>query len=880
MRCPSCSHEIPDEPFCQRCGKPLKFEKTDPIEPKWGTSSDAKAADKPDYAGNHPQWYGIVWATLAVALYIAIADASVAGTGASPVPTAGTRPRDDRGYQQMSKALDRLNAAADVLNGKMDHSLFEIDALAAKLGSDPNVIFQFVRDQIRYEPYVGVLRGALGALICRSGNSLDRSLLLAALLQKAGLSAQIANGTLSAADARALVLRTFEPSKPRPSALSKLSDLNPDLSNALGVDQQQLQHISADDRTAAIAARGRLMAYVDSEADVLTAVLAKAGVEPSGLTLPDQVLAEAQDHYWVRYQDASGAWIDLDSAFGNAAPGRARTESTRSFDPNAVPDELYNRLHVALTLRAAAGTGEDDPSDQVLLDQDLRIADLQGKTVTLTSAPVPRVDPFKRGVTLAQVLDSAKAYQTTLVVGDQVIAGKGFDLHGQVGGIATPEGVDVEQAGGIGRANGGLWGGIGGATGGGSEGAPKNTAGHIIGEWVDYTLTSPGIGGAAPRVRTYHRDIVAPVTVLSWSADSPDKPRTAPTHLGLDALRRQLMWSQRLLPVVGALRPDYAGYLRLQALIASRPALDAFNKALHGLPMDRATLTQPPQAMATSIVLAATAMNPVGSHDGAPVAQLRSYFDQPGLIAYEQASVDSSGKPDLREGFDVISYSPRVLAIPGTAAVDGRHQATALQVRRGVLVTRLEAALSVGASGSDSQVGLVANATNVFTAAQHQAIPIIVLRPGESGARQIARLAVSDAVKAELAEDLGAGQTLIIPSQPVTIRGGQQIGWWRWRSKPGELVGVMPGERGQAMTEKAIIEYMEALNSELCFLGAAKTWNSGEEGAGDEGAAKSIECALGMGWEPGIVALGGPEYVGTVLGILLEIGNIGEEYSQ
>jgi len=196
-----------------------------------------------------------------------------------------------------------------------------------------------------------------------------------------------------------------------------------------------------------------------------------------------------------------------------------------------------------------------------------------------------------------------------------------------------------------------------------------------------------------------------------------------------------------------------------------------------------------------------------------------------------------------------------------------------------VLATRLEAALSSGASGSDSEVELVANATNVFTAAQHQAIPIIVLRPGESSTRQIARLTVSDAVKAELAEDLGTGQTLIIPSQSVTIRGGQQIGWWRWRSESGELIGVMPGERGQAMTEKAILD-LEALNSELCFLGAAKTWNSGEEGAGDEGMAKSIACAMGMGYEPGVIALGGPEYVGTVFGIMMEIGFIGEEYSQ
>lgn len=788
----------------------------------------------------------------------------VAGAEAAPASAEAT-PIDADDYQQMSKAFDRLNAAADVLNGKMDHSLFEIDALAAKLGSDPAVILQFVRDEIRYEPYVGALRGALGTLVSRAGNSLDRSLLLAALLQKAGLSVQISNGTLGDADARALVLRVFEPAKPVPSALPDLTALGPELGDALGADQQQMQRHVAEERAAATAGRDRLNAYVDNEAQFLTGLMTKAGVDATVLTRSERLAAEAKDHYWVRYQDASGKWLDLDSAFADAKPGQGHAESIRSFSPDAVPEELYHHLRIALMLRATADPDSGSSTDQVLLDRELRIPDLQGKAVTLASAPVPRIDPLKPGVTLAEVVDSAKVYQTALLVGDEETSGKGFDLQGRVGGVATPESVDVEQAGGVGGANGGLWGAIGGTTGGGAnDSSSKNAGGSIVGEWVVYTMTSPEVAGGAARVRTYRRDIIAPVTVTSWSADSPDKPRTAPTHLALADLRRRLMWSENLLPVAGAPRRDYAAYMQLQALAASRPVFDAFNKVRHGLPIDRTTLTAPPQAMAATVWLAAIAMRGSEGHDGASAARLRSYFDEPGLIAYQRSIGGPSGQLSRKEGFDIVSYSPRLTVSPNAGAVD----AAAVQVRRGVLATRLEAELSAHALGSDHAVESVANTTNVFSAAQRRGIPISVLQPGAAGTRKLAALAISDLVKAELAEDLGAGQTVIIPSQPVTTSAQSQIGWWRWRADSGELTGVMPGERGQAMTEKAIIDKLEALNAELCFLEGSKTWK--EKGA-DEGMGKTFQCIAGMVAEPGMTAMGLQEYSGTAFSITMDV---------
>ena len=81
----------------------------------------------------------------------------------------------------------------------------DVAALAAQLGT-PARAFRYVYDNIGFEPYGGVAKGARGALLERRGNDWDQALLLRDLLQAQGYQAQLEWGKVDLPVARAMNL--------------------------------------------------------------------------------------------------------------------------------------------------------------------------------------------------------------------------------------------------------------------------------------------------------------------------------------------------------------------------------------------------------------------------------------------------------------------------------------------------------------------------------------------------------------------------------------------------------------------------------------------------------------------------------------------------
>jgi len=131
------------------------------------------------------------------------------------------------------------------------------------IGGDVSSIYEYVRDFIAYEAYVGSLRGARGTLWGMAGNSLDQSNLLVALLRGAGIPCRYVVGNLSVANARTLVMSMF---------------------------------VSGENVT---------------------------GNWPDGEPLADPatnmtLINEARNHTWVEYYVGQDKWVSLDPSFSSA----------------------------------------------------------------------------------------------------------------------------------------------------------------------------------------------------------------------------------------------------------------------------------------------------------------------------------------------------------------------------------------------------------------------------------------------------------------------------------------------------------------------------------------------------------------------------------
>jgi hypothetical protein len=101
--------------------------------------------------------------------------------------------------------IDRFVAKLKELEAEIDRSNFDLPAVMDQQDFDQQKFIAFVRDEIRFEQYAGLLRGAEGTLVSGAGNSLDQAVLLATLLNDAGFEARIVRGRLENEQARQLL---------------------------------------------------------------------------------------------------------------------------------------------------------------------------------------------------------------------------------------------------------------------------------------------------------------------------------------------------------------------------------------------------------------------------------------------------------------------------------------------------------------------------------------------------------------------------------------------------------------------------------------------------------------------------------------------------
>ncbi len=174
------------------------------------------------------------------------------------------------------------------------------ETLAPYEGKDLDDIFNRVATGVRYEPYAGILRGASGTAVARSGNAADQSMLLAELLRRAGYRVRYARGPMPDQNVDAVIRGMYPPTL----NVEKLAD-------------EYLPYDPASD-------------------------------EP--------LRSLVRDHIWVEvFQGES--WLPLDPAFPRARAGESYAESSEQFD--TPPDNLFHSIDATLKEESANGQSRD-----------------------------------------------------------------------------------------------------------------------------------------------------------------------------------------------------------------------------------------------------------------------------------------------------------------------------------------------------------------------------------------------------------------------------------------------------------------------------------------------------------------------------------------
>jgi len=401
-------------------------------------------------------------------LLVATAVAAMQGAARAQEPTAG------------GKSLETILADIEAEQAKLSRTRESVAAVIAEFGAwpTPKSIHEWVRKNVRVIDYAGSLRDVDGVLADRSGNSLDRSLLLARLLSQIGYDVKI-----------------------------------------VGADQPS----PADTVAAAVSAPESERDADEKKARSIADALVKLAnpVKPS--------VAAASRHWWVQYNQGNDKWTDLDPALAKPSERVAvPTGRELKVDPRTqqivVPAELKHRVTLVLQVeRWDSGKLVETPCLSLAMDDPQRAALVSSR---ITFQPYDS----KRGrVSVRDDADSPRLRKALLsesawcpVIIDGTTAGrlaKVFDDAGIVGNVPGGMSGAEEMARAVGAGGGGLLGGLGGE--GPDESADKPTV--LTAVFADYQIISPG--APAKTIRRTVFDTLGPARREAAGKGAIDKPK-------------------------------------------------------------------------------------------------------------------------------------------------------------------------------------------------------------------------------------------------------------------------------------------------------------------------------------------------------------------
>lgn len=693
------------------------------------------------------------------ALYQVIALATTFAIAASALPHRGTEANSysrsgltDSPARRLTLLHNSLRAIEDG-DRESPRDRWDPDYVVATVGRHPQQLADWVRAYTYWIPYRGELRGATGVLMDGQGNSLDRAVLLATLLQRAGHTVRLAHRELSRDQALelmpALAAIRSEAFRPAPATpLISRDDLRQAASRYdLGADGRNASALHEGFARAAAEARARV---ADQSARLLQSIRPTEARSDWGDRFTAAVEA-MRDHWWVQ-RFAGNRWVNIDIT---DADDRLRTSVTSEGEAIALDAAPQGRSH-ELTIRIIAERWSPEGlTERQALEHVVRPHEIFGQPLALQFWPMDVLLSMTAPGS-SKPAAASESWGILLLTGGEVSAT----------GVIQTNGDDPDAA-----YKGGF-GGLGGAIGNALGVKPNASASALSAVWIEYEIRTPGMPTETIRRTVF--DLIGPAARAASSSPAlaMDDGKTRTRQAGM-SMRTEI------LPLVSRIAPEFVAHLAAQTLLGSRQLLEAVTQnAEPGVLTDRLAQTSVPTVSGLyALALARTA-----------------WSRRPGMLFDDRISLFtkhvyrgvSEGRPVVFEATDIVT---------SRSGVDlYERDAFAARLEQGVLDANAESLIDV-----DRQV--IGNAGTAYKASSSWARMEM--------ADAVNRLPLPADTRRRIQQDLSAGYLVVAPIAAIPDGPNTFAGWWRIDPATGDALGLGPhgwgesqpvGERGAQQT--------------------------------------------------------------------------------
>ena len=735
---------------------------------------------------------------------------------------AGPKPTTPLTPDQTADKLGKLFPQLEQAERQIPRDTFDLQAVIDKVGKDPQKLFEWVRDNTYFVPYRGLLRGDKGVLMDRLGNSLDRAMLLYAMLRNVGQPVRLAHGTLTEGQAQDVLGKV----RPFPSFEEYTSSASSAAATDAFVKQYADQnHVDAAKIRKALdqltAQQQRVKELVQKRVAAQAAMISAAVGHPPASALAEERADQVRsvtDHWWVQWQNGPN-WIDLDPTLPDAQPGETLTAVQATPAPGSYTDLGEDLLHT-VQIRVVIEVWKHGSVTEVpVLTQELLPADLIGQSIVLRQIPVrwpqdlnmfQEKDPIEK---FKQTVLAQTEWLPVLSVGSRNISRYSFNDYGDLTDSTMPGYMQNVMSGRVlahkeEEAVAVLGNNIKGLLSGprGPQQTPDRKPAaepertQVTAEWIDYEIRTPGQPGR--KIRRQISDLLTTTRrrerdYSSWRMNDQLLMERA----------AELLTQTEILPLVCQLSPEFVSELTAGNLISDRrPLLGILsqnNSDLASVLMQASQLKPLPGAL-YSFALARRAWS-----------RGEFYLNSTNVVTiHESIRIDAHGDIARLHGFDIVDNDV------GTIAREARNPVP-LRIEQGVLDTNAEAILT-----SDCrEISNVLRCPDVENVAELTAGGLqrkITVRPDGAGRLQLVGLPKE--IQSRVRSDLDAGNEVILPIGAHSGDASGIVSWWRVKPSTGQTLGVGNRGWGQVTVEYVVSAALIAgtvanLSLAACLLG-------------------------------------------------------------